>query len=100
MKEKAEALRNQNQMEKNLEKWNRGEYVYSEAEEALMKLEGGERIGKILVNCTICPVGNATCSEYFTITTAGFHPEKRMEKHEIMICSAEVQKVDDCPLNK
>jgi len=83
-----------------LERWNRGEYVYSEEEEALMKLKSGEKIGQILNNCTICPVRNATCLHYFTITIAGFHPEKKMEKKEIIICSSGIQDADNCPLNK
>ena len=82
------------------DRWDRGEYVYSEKEEALMKLKDGDRIGQILDNCTICPVGNATCIHYFTIIVAGFHPEKKMEKKEIRICSLGIQNVDNCPLNK
>jgi len=81
-------------------RWDRGEYVYSGVEEALIKLKSSEKIGQILNNCTICPVGNATCIHYFTIVVAGFHPEKKMEKKEIRICSLGIQNVDNCPLNK
>ncbi len=81
-----------------LEKWNRGEFTYSKPEENLMKLESGEKIGNTLSACTICPVGNTTCANYFTIIVAGFHPEKKMEKKEIIVCPAGIQDVDNCPL--
>lgn len=82
------------------EKWDRGEFTYSKEEKELMKLEGGQRIGDILNRCTICPVGNATCVNYFKIVIAGYHPEKKMKRTEIMVCSLGVTNMNHCPLSK
>jgi len=87
-------------MEHPFKKWDRGEHTYSEAETGLMKLDDGTKIGDVLSTCTICPVHNRTCSNYFTITTAGLHPEIGIEERTIMICSLGVEDIDRCPLSK
>ena len=65
-----------------------------------MKLDGGEKIGEILNNCTICPVRNATCTERFTIVVAGFHPNKGVEEKEVWICPIGATNIDNCALTK
>ena len=86
---------------KNWDKWDKGEHTYSDAEEKLMTLKRGEKIGNVLAECTICPIGNATCAEFFNITVAGFHPEKGIEEQKITICPLGVAgDGEDCPLNK
>jgi len=82
------------------EKWDRGEFTYSKPEEKLMNLKEGEKIGNILEKCTKCPVGNATCLEYFEIKIHGIHPEKKMKTTEIMFCPLGITSTDACPLNK
>ena len=76
--------------------WDRGEHVYSDCENTLMALRINETLGNVLSSCTICPVGNMTCNEFFTINVevigSGIH--------EIMVCPLSVKRGDDCPFSK
>jgi hypothetical protein len=54
--------------------WDKGEYTYNEVDEKLLKLEEGEEIKDILSKCTICPVGNGTCTDYIELNVYGFNP--------------------------
>ncbi|MGB2762488.1 MAG: hypothetical protein WBC21_03030 [Minisyncoccales bacterium] len=88
---------------KTWDKWDKGESTYNPVEEALINLKEGQKLETIfhlLGSCTICPVGNTTCTDYMKIKILGFHPELPGKKHSLIICSLGVENVDDCPLNK
>lgn len=74
----------------------RGEHIYSKYEYALMTLGPNEKLKGVLNSCTICPVGNSTCNEFFTINVNV--NEKGIRK--IMVCPLSVKNGDDCPLSK
>ena len=76
--------------------WDRKEHVYSEQENSLMALRPNETLVGALNSCTICPVGNGTCSEYFAINVEKFG----IENNEIMVCPLSIKNGDDCPLSK
>lgn len=82
------------------DKWDKGEYVYPQVAESVMKVGEGKKIGRRLSNCTICPVGNATCTDILTLTAIGICPNKDAECAELMICSLGVHDIDHCPLSK
>lgn len=83
------------------EKWDAGEYTYSEVEQTLLNLKGGEPlILNHLKNCTVCPVDNGTCTEFFKIIVYGFHPDKPLRKHVIKICPLGVKNIHQCVLSK
>lgn len=86
--------------ETNMMKWEKGEHVYSKPEEKLLSLKKGEKIGNNLSDCTICPIGNSTCLDYFKIEIFGYHPEKHSLKKTLMICSIGISDFEKCPLNK
>lgn len=65
-----------------------------------MELKAGEKLGEVLSACTICPVGNATCENYIDLIFVGFHPEKKLQEHKIMICGLGIADIDHCPLSK
>jgi len=86
-----------------MQSWEKGEYTYSKAERAILDLKEGQRLETIideLKGCTICPVCNATCPEYFEIIVSGFHPEKPSKQHKIMICPLGATNMDECVLSK
>lgn len=82
------------------EKWDNGEYTYGAAEEKLLALNGGDRLGNILSACTICPVGNSNCKDYLTIEIVGFHPDKGLTTKDLMVRSLGITSIDTCPLSK
>ena len=67
-------------------KWDNGKHTFDPIGEKLLNLQAGEKIGNILSESTICPVGNSTCSHYIRVFIYGFHPNGGIEK-EIWICS-------------
>lgn len=73
-------------------------YTLSKAEKKLMKLKAGHKIGDTLSKCTICPTGHGSCVDFFTISPAGFHPDKGIRQCNIMICPFGIQDSDSCPL--
>jgi hypothetical protein len=84
-------------------KWDKGECTYSSVERALLNIKEGEKINKkfldMLGGCTICPIGNASCIEFFKIIVHGNHPEKSMETRKISICTLGCDS-ETCILNK
>jgi len=81
--------------------WDEGGYTYNEVEEKLLELKEGEKIKDILSECTVCPIGNATCEHYLTFKFVGFNPNKGYKKHEMMICGIGIEgDGEKCPLNK
>lgn len=89
-----------NRMARNFAKWDKGEFVYPEVAESLIKLDDGKKIGRRLSNCTICPVHNSSCTNMFVLAIAGICPGKAIDTRELMICSLGVQDDGNCPLNK
>ncbi|MFA6537344.1 MAG: hypothetical protein WCT18_03000 [Patescibacteria group bacterium] len=81
-------------------KWDKGDFVYNEPEDALMKLARGAKIGKRLSKCTICPVGNSSCPNMIDISMLGVHPTKKAECTEVQVCSLGISDIDHCPLSK
>ncbi|MCK4800248.1 hypothetical protein KAS31_04695 [Candidatus Parcubacteria bacterium] len=77
--------------------WDRGEHIYSNPENTLIALRPGETLKDVLSSCTICPVGNMTCNEYFTINVVS---KEHATIHKIMVCPLSVTNGDDCPLSK
>lgn len=80
--------------------WDRGEYTHDGAMHDLMELNGGDKLGDILKDCTICPVGNGTCPSFMTFEVYGFHPEKSGQLTTIMICALGISDIHKCPLSK
>lgn len=92
-------------LEEKSKKWNNGEHTYNEIEQALLNLKPGEKLETIieqLKNCTICPVNNATCLEFFEINVIvnGFHPGKPLHQHKILLCPLGVTNINECALAK
>jgi hypothetical protein len=85
------------------EKWNKGEHTYGPAEYALLKIKKGQKINKsfldLLGECTICPVGNSSCLEYFEIVIHGIHPNEPLKIKKIRICPLGCTS-KNCILNK
>lgn len=89
-------------LEDTFKTWDEGKYTYDGAMDDLMKLKplSGEKLGDIMKDCTICPVGNGTCFSYMTIKVYGFHPEKPGKETELMICALGISDIHKCPLSK
>ena len=78
------------EMTEKFEKWDKGQYTYSRTEYALLKSEKGKRINQDVLDsfagCSICPIGNASCLEYFEIIIHGNCPNKSIKIDKIRIC--------------
>lgn len=89
MKKKVIAMKGLTTTEK-FKRWESGEHTYSPTEYALLKNKRGEKISQNVLDslkeCSICPVGNASCIEYFEITIHGNCPNKAMKLERIRIC--------------
>lgn len=91
------------ELEDTFKTWDKGEYTYDGAMDDLIKLKplSGEKLGDIMKDCTICPVGNGTCFSFMTIQVYGFHPEKPGKLTELMVCALGIEgDGEKCPLNK
>jgi hypothetical protein len=81
--------------------WEKGGHTFNPAEERLMALKEGEKIGGIVKDCTICPVGNGSCEHFMTWAIYGFNPIKGGKIVELMVCSIGIEgDGEKCPLNK
>jgi len=103
MNKKKELEEEQSSFEETCKTWDKGEYTYDGAMDDLIKLEplSGKKLGDIMKDCTICPVGNGTCFSFMTIKVYGFHPEKPGKETELMICALGIEgDGEKCPLNK
>lgn len=85
------------------DKWDRGIYLYSPVEESIKRIQREKHFGKktldLLSQCTICPVGNASCCHSFEIVIHGFHPHLPRETKKIRICPYGCTQ-ETCLLNK
>jgi hypothetical protein len=90
-----------NDTEKAWKKWKKGEHTFNKCEEALIKLKSGQKLGNILENCTICPVGNASCEHFMEFSIYGFNPFAKGKLVKLIICSIGIEgNGEKCPLNK
>jgi hypothetical protein len=85
-----------------MKKWDKGQSVYSLSEYILSRIPKGERINQDFLDsfaeCSICPIGNASCLEYFEITIKGICPDGSIELKTIRICSLGCDS-ESCVLN-
>lgn len=86
-------------LDETFKKWDRGEAVFDEIAEKLMEMSGGEKIGDILNEATICPVPNGSCTSFFNVELCGFGP-KGNELREVRICPDGHKNIDECSLSK
>jgi len=103
MNKKKEENRTEPCLQKTFDTWDKGEHTYDGAMGDLAKLKplSGEKIGDIMKDCTICPVGNGTCFSFMTISIYGFCPGKPGKNVELMVCSLGIGgDGEKCPLNK
>ncbi|MFA5714281.1 MAG: hypothetical protein WC998_00890 [Candidatus Paceibacterota bacterium] len=92
-----------NPLQEKFEKWDKGQHTFSSAEESIRRIHGGEHFGektlKRLRECTICPIGNASCIEFFKITIHGVCPGKPIKTIDITVCPLGCN-AETCILNK
>jgi hypothetical protein len=90
-------------LSKNFRTWDRGGYVFPQVAQAMMKINPGKRLGEktleLLAGCSICSVGNASCTEFFKIVLYGMHPLKGGKNKTIYICPHGCTS-ETCLLNK
>lgn len=90
-------------IQERFETWDKEEYIFNPALRALLDIPKGAKINQDVLshleNCTICPVGNASCREYFEIQFIGIHPCKNHQEKTIRICPLGCTK-ETCILNK
>ena len=88
-------------MHKCFKAWDKKKIVYRGIHGKLLKLKEGDKTGDLLSNCTVCPIGNATCHDYLSVKVYGYHPEIGGEETRIMVCTLGIEgDGDKCPLNK
>jgi len=90
-------------LQEQFKKWDKGQHTFSSVENAIRRIPEGKHFGRrtleLLKNCTICPVGNATCMEFFEIILHGICPGKPMKTIKISICPLGCN-AETCVLNK
>ena len=82
------------------EEWDKGRYSVAAAEEKLLNLDRGKKVGDLFKGMTVCPIGNASCHDYLEVEVFGFHPDgsKRFRR---CLCTLGIEgDGDKCPLNK
>jgi hypothetical protein len=82
------------------DKWDKGEHVFSDIEDALITSQEGEEIGHLFNGMTKCPVSNASCHNYIIIKMYGFCPTKPGKIEEIWLCPFGAKNIGDCKLSK
>lgn len=81
--------------------WDRGEFLFSDLEQALLDLPDGSKLGDILSKSTKCPIHNGTCESMIIIKVYGMNPDKGYKLIEVQVCPLGVEGDGDaCPLNK
>ncbi len=81
--------------------WDRGDHVLSETEGNMYKAPRGSKIGTLMSDWTICPIGNATCIDTAVLELYAYNPDKGGATVKVRLCPRGVSgDGEKCPLNK
>jgi len=75
----------------------------SNIEKKIMDYPKGKKLGKLLSDLTICPVGNGSCTEILDLVIREFYADQddkfKFEDHHLWLCGCGCDE-DNCRLNK
>ena len=81
--------------------WDEGHHTLGSEEGALFEHAEGEKLGDLMSEWTVCPIGNGTCNDMVDVRMLAIHPDKPPENVVVQLCPLGVSgDGDSCPLNK
>ena len=81
--------------------WDAGHHALNENEGRVWKHPEGEKIGDLLSDWTVCPIGNASCQNAAYLELYATNPDKGGKAVKVMLCPLGVEgDGEKCPLNK
>jgi len=81
--------------------WDRGHHVLNHGEGQLYNHPQGEKLGDMLSDWTVCPIGNGTCQDAVFVEMCAINPDLGFETIQVQLCPRGISgDGEKCPLNK
>lgn len=80
--------------------WDDGHHILNNNEAKVFELPEGEKLGALMSDWTICPVGNSSCQDMAVLELFAVNPNKGGEATYVQLCPRGVSCFEKCPLNK